>query len=229
MRALLFLDMDGARRVVPLAVVDRVEHVPTDAVQQAAGALRLTIDGEIIPLVARGAVHDRGTIGVIRVDDGVTQLGYAIAEALDIVDLPPDFVPAREPGPVAGVTMIDDQPVEMLDLHWLFAEHADPGNVEEAPLCLLTGSDASWMANFLRPVIEAAGYRIGTELRAGDMPRLALAMEDDPEVVSEHGVPVVRLSRRKAPRVQRGDLIYRYDRATLVSILEQYRAAGGVR
>ncbi|MFX7858044.1 hypothetical protein ABTK38_20270, partial [Acinetobacter baumannii] len=39
-QALLFLDLDGVRRAVPLSAVDRVELVPVSAARDTAGALR---------------------------------------------------------------------------------------------------------------------------------------------------------------------------------------------
>lgn len=226
-RALLFLDLDGERRAVPLGVVDRVELVPADAARETAGALRLSIDGGVMPLFARGPVSLREEIGVLRLDDGETQLGYAIAEALDIIVLGEDIAPAREPGPVAGVAMVEGEQIEVLDLHWLFAEHADFSDGPASPICLLIGSDASWMDAFLRPVIEGAGYRVATRLAEGEAPTIALAMEDDDAMLPVPAAQLVRLSRRKGDRVRKGELVYRYDRAALVRVLEERRAAGG--
>lgn len=228
-RALFFLDLDGVRRAVPLDVVDRVELVSTDAARLSAGSLRLTIDGGIIPLVARGPLEKFDEIGVLRMDDGESQLGYAIAEALDIIMLGEEMSPAREPGPVIGVVIVNGEQVEVIDVHWLFAEHAHGGNDAVAPICLVTGHDARWMETFLRPVIEAAGYRVATRVETGETPTIALAMEDDDAVAAAPSVPVVRLSRRKTERVKSGELVYRYDRATLVRVLEERKAAGGSR
>ncbi|MFX8055507.1 hypothetical protein ABTK93_19780, partial [Acinetobacter baumannii] len=45
--ALVFADLDGARRAVPLEVVDRIEKVGAGAIHRSAGRLRLTIDDRI--------------------------------------------------------------------------------------------------------------------------------------------------------------------------------------
>src|SRR3546814_11435701 len=99
----------------------------------------------MIPLAAQGGVDGRGDIHVIRMKDGDHEIGYAIAEALDIADVPLAMAIAREPGPVAGVIALDDDQIEMLDVHWLFADQIDGTfaatpphclNVERAPACL---------------------------------------------------------------------------------------------
>src|SRR3546814_3174191 len=86
--ALLFVDLDGVRRAVALAAIDRVEPVSIDAIHHKGGRLRLSIDGGMIPLAAQGGVDGRGDIHVIRMKDGDHEIGYAIAEALDIADVP---------------------------------------------------------------------------------------------------------------------------------------------
>src|SRR3546814_4638197 len=48
--ALLFVDLDGVRRAVALAAIDRVEPVSIDAIHHKDGRLRLSIDGGMIPI-----------------------------------------------------------------------------------------------------------------------------------------------------------------------------------
>jgi two-component system chemotaxis sensor kinase CheA len=221
-RALLFLDLDGARRAVPLAAVDRVEPADVQHIHFTAGELRLSVEGRLIPLAAQGGLDGREAVSILRLTDGAGELGYAIAEALDIADLPCAMAPAREPGPIAGVVGWQGEQIEMLDPHWLFAEHAAPGRDRLArPVCLLAGREAGWMATFLRPALERAGYRVATALKAGETPALTLAMDDD--AVGEE-TPVLRLSRE---RRDGADAVYRYDRAGLVEALARHAAAGG--
>ncbi|MFZ8499088.1 hypothetical protein ACO1NC_13850, partial [Staphylococcus aureus] len=42
-QALLFDDLDGVRRALPLSVIDRVEPVPAAAIRFSAGRLRLSV------------------------------------------------------------------------------------------------------------------------------------------------------------------------------------------
>mgnify|MGYP003351095082 CR=1 FL=1 len=56
--------------------------------------MRLTIDGRIIPLAARCEVGSAPVRSILRLKDGVSEIGYAIAEAADIVTLPAEIVAA---------------------------------------------------------------------------------------------------------------------------------------
>ena len=47
---LLFRGLDGGRRALRLAVVDRIEEVPASAVKTAAGQLRVQVGEAILPL-----------------------------------------------------------------------------------------------------------------------------------------------------------------------------------
>ncbi|MBX9815698.1 MAG: chemotaxis protein CheA [Sphingomonas sp.] len=217
--ALLFVDLDQSRRAVPLDVVDRVEPALAEAVRFTAGKLRLAIDGTAVPLatlagdVARDLIAQRGAISVLRMADGRAEVGYPIAEALDIVEIAEPVLPASNAGPVAGLVMIEGEPVELLDVHWLFAHAADAPQPPAPPLCLFAGAEARWMENFLRPVLEASGYRVATTPPKGETPAVVLAMEGEEVAAS---APVVRLRGEVGPG-RRGDSVYRYDRAALLA------------
>ena len=221
--ALLFDDLDGARRLVPLSIIDRIEPVAADAIRLSGGRLRLSVDGRIIPLAVQGTWEGRQAISVLRLRDGEAEIGYAIAEALDIVTLPETMVPPREAGPVAGVVSIDGEQVEVLDLHWLFATHGAEIGGEAPPLCLINGAETAWMKTFLKPVLEGAGYRVATRLKSGETAAVVLTMDEGAPPAHGH-VPVVRL-RRERGGGEAGGSIYRYDRDGLLAALA--RTAGG--
>ncbi len=221
--ALVFIDLDGVRRAVPLAVVDRIEQVEAEAIRFSAGRLRLTIDGRILPLAAQGDVGGIGAWSVLRLKDGASEIAYAIADAADIVVLPADLVPAQTPGPVAGVALLDGEPVELLDAHWLFAEHVEEFDQDDVtPLCLLSGADPGWLRTFVAPILENAGYRVTQTLAAGERADVVLTLDSEPEF-SAADAPLVRLRSKRGG----GDdgSIYRYDRAALLGALATARRA----
>jgi two-component system chemotaxis sensor kinase CheA len=220
-QALLFDDLDGVRRVVPLSVIDRVEPVSVGAIRVSAGRPRLSVDGAIIPLVALGDWTSQARVSVLRLRDGSVEIAYAIREAIDIVELPEDIVAADESGPIAGVVAIDGEQIELIDLHWIFANHAGGLREADAPVCLLDGADSAWMTTFLKPVLEGAGYRVATALRPGEVPRVVVQMDGD-TASGSFTAPVVRL-RRDAEGS--GDSIFRYDRPALLAAVA--RTAGG--
>ncbi|WP_374943648.1 chemotaxis protein CheA [Sphingomonas sp.] len=217
-RALLFDDLDGIRRAIPLAVVDRVETVAIEAIRDSAGRRRLVTGAAIVPLHACGPFGARANVAVLRLTDGAVDIGYAIAEAIEIVALPAEIAPARGGGFVAGVAMIDGAPVEVIDAHALFA--GEDVTLADPPLCLLHGDDGGWMDVFLKPALEASGYRCVASLAAGETAAVALAMEDDALAApSAFGpAPVIRLRR---DRLAAGGAasVYRYDRAALIAAI----------
>ena len=204
--ALLFEDTDGRRRAIALTVVDRVEPVASAAIQLTGGRWRLTLDGRTVPLVTRSERFDAATVPVLRLHDGETEIGYAVARPLDIVTLPRAVAPARGPGMIAGVVVVDGEQIEVIDPHWMFAsEHC--GAAAAAPICLLHADAGGWMAAFLRPALEAAGYRVTSRLAPGEQAAAVLALDDDVPA----GQGVVTLSRKP------GAGIYRYDRAAVIA------------
>ena len=50
---LLFRGLDGGRRALRLAVVDRIEEVPVGDVKRGAGQLRVQVGDAILPLAGR--------------------------------------------------------------------------------------------------------------------------------------------------------------------------------
>ncbi len=219
--ALLFRDLDDTIRAVPLDVVDRVESVDSDRIAMAAGVLRLTVDGTIVSLVAIADIGDRAAVGVIRMTDGKREIGYVIAEALDIVMLPEERGAPSIAGMISGVALVAGQPVELLDPFWLFADEGasaggSPPNA--APVCLIDPADA-WMHRFVAPMLTQAGYRVVDTLAPNESAGATLVLGD---TGSAHDEATVRL--RTSP-VGSDDSIYRYDRARILAAVAA-RTAG---
>lgn len=222
--ALVFADLDGARRAVPLEVVDRIEKVGAGAIHRSAGRLRLTIDDRIVPVAAVEGADPKRTGSILRLRDGVTEIAYAIAEPADIVAMPAEIAPASVRGPIAGVALIGGEPVEMLDPMWLFGEHGEE-DVDEAaaPVCLLGGGDTGWLGTFIQPLLESAGYRVVSDLAPGEAAQVVLTLDAEPEAGAP--APVVRLRSRK--RGGSDGSIYRYDRDALLGALADVARGGG--
>lgn len=228
--ALLFDDLDGQRRVIPLAVIDRIERIAAGSLQRSAGRVWLAIDGRVLPVVARVADGFDRVTSVLRLTDGSVELAYAIDDAVDIVMLPELAAPAMEVGPSCGIVLLDGEQVEQVDPLWLFEHHArtvaapsDGKGAVARPTCLLADGGSGWMRTFLRPMLEQAGYRAVERLRDDERPALVLTQTDavDP-VVPGADTPVVRL---RASLADTGDgSIYRYDRE---GVLQAVRRAVG--
>ena len=218
--SLLFRTIEGAKSLLPLSAIERIEDVSAEAVKLSGGRLHVAVGEAILPLEGCGATPPERGIRILRLTDGAAQIAYAFAEVVDIVTPDSEVRPVSAPGEVRGVTLIDGDQVEMIDLHWIFARHAaDPARKGTQPVCLLPRDDP-WIDNILRPIIESAGYRI---VRAGEPG----ADEADVAIVSEGAeVPapvsaarIVRLRSEVAPAGKKDDSIHRYDRAALLGAL----------
>ncbi|WP_308517159.1 chemotaxis protein CheA [Sphingomonas flavescens] len=221
---LLFRGLDGGRRALRLAIVDRIEEVHASAVTEAAGQLRVQVGETILPLAgARQADIAADKVRLFRLNDGVQEMGYAFAEVIDFAAIEHEIIHADRPGEVSGVSLVNNQPAELIDAHWLFANHvgcaARTGN---PPVCRLPAGDP-WMQNMLRPIVEAAGYRVVDE---DDKALADLAIvSHDAEVAPEDRNRTIRLRSDAEASGGKDDSIYRYDRAGLLMALKS--AAGG--
>src|SRR5256885_4732655 len=222
---LLFRGLDGGRRALRLAVVDRIEEVPASAIKQAAGQLRVQVGDSILPLAgASGAEFGEGKVRVFRLNDGVHELGYAFGEVLDFATIENDVIHAERPGEVSGVSLINGEPAEIIDAHWLFANHVGAAARATEPLVWRLSSDDPWMQNMLRPIVEAAGYRVVGE---GDEPADLVIASQGGDVSADAAKQTIWLRSEAEASGKKDDSIYRYDRAGLLMALKSAGAGRG--
>ena len=219
--ALLFEDLDGRRRVMPLAAIDRVEQVDAGQVRHSAGRLRIAIGPALILLHAVANHATRPVLTVLRLTDGEREIGYAVADPIEIVTLPKEVASAYGNGPIAGVVMIGNEQVELIDVHAMFA--GEEGPVAGRSICLLNDDAGGWMRTFLQPALEASGYRCVTELVDGERATVALAMDD---AEATPGLPTLKLRRDVGRHGPDDASIYRYDRAALLDAIASHVRTG---
>jgi two-component system chemotaxis sensor kinase CheA len=221
---LLFRGLDGGRRALRLAVVDRIEEVRASSIKQTAGQLRVQLGEAILPLAGAAAADvGEGRVRLFRLNDGQHEIGYAFAEVIDFATIESEVIHSELPGEINGVSLINGEPAELVDAHWLFANHVGTtARTKEQPVCRIPGWDP-WMQNMLRPLIEAAGYRVVGHAEDDDADVvIATIGEDLPEEAGEH---TIWLRSEPEPADQKDDSIYRYDRAGLLMALKT--ATGG--
>jgi len=221
---LLFRGLDGGRRAVRLALVDRIEEVPASAVKPAAGQLRVQVGEAILPLAGvPGDKVEGDTVRLFRLNDGSREIGYAFAEAIDFASIDNDVIRTERAGEIAGVSLVGGEPAELLDVHWLFANHAGAGQVAgPQPVCRLP-SDDQWMQHMLRPIVEAAGYRVIGDAD-DETADLVIAAQGSQTVDSAGQTIWLRAEPDAAGKKDQS--IYRYDRAGLLMAL---KSAGGAK
>ena len=223
---LLFRGLDGASRALRLAIVDRIEEVPASAIKPGAGQLRVQLGEAILPLAGVNGDLPEQKVRLFRLNDGVQEIGYAFGEVIDLSAIRHEIIRADGAGEIAGVALINGEPAELIDAHWLFAHHigvaAERGG--EPAVCRLPDDDP-WMQNMLRPIVEAAGYRvIGSSDPAEADLVIASAGTDAPEGDS---ASTIWLRATPEAKSKKDRSIYRYDRAGLLIALKT--AADGRR
>jgi two-component system chemotaxis sensor kinase CheA len=217
---LLFHGLDGSRRAMRLAVVDRIEEVSASAIRPGAGQLRVQLGETILPLAGVNGELPTEKVRLFRLNDGANEIGYAFREVVDLSTIAHEVIQAEVPGEIAAVTLIEGEPAELIDAHWLFASHLSAASRAAEPLVCRLPSDDPWMQNILRPIVEAAGYRVVSDADEADAHVAILSGDTNAGAASR----TIRLRSEPEPASEKDDSIYRYDRAGLLIAL---KTAGG--
>ncbi len=219
---LLFRDLDGIERGVPLALVERIEDCFASSVSTTAGRMRLNIDGRLVPLISCGAPIEDIKMRVLRMHDGNEELAYAIDSVIDIVPVTIDLQRSTVPGPVAGVMLVEERAIEFLDAFWLFAQGlGDEPKAAERPVCLLADNDP-WTRQVLAPLVQSAGYTvIYADDERAEAADLVIVPDSSPVETTEIGA-VVRLRPTAEERGASPDSLWRYDRVGLTAELRKH-------
>jgi len=222
---LLFRALDGSRRALRLAVVDRIEEVQIDAVKESAGQLRVQVGEAILPLAgASGARPADGKIRMFRLNDGAHEIGYAFAEVIDFATIDNEIIHSDSPGEISGVSLISGEPAELVDAHWLFANFVGAAARVTEPLICRLPTDDVWMQNMMRPIVEAAGYRVVGDEHEGRAD-LTIATQGA-EVPGDAAAKTIWLRSEPEATGKKDESIYRYDRAGLLMALKSSAGRG---
>jgi len=219
--ALLFVGLDGGRKIVRLGAIRRIERVAVAGVDLASDPPRAVIGEALLPLAGvTGASLPDGQLSVLRLGDGASEIAFAIERIVDTVELVGDIAPARRSGLSEGTALVDGLPTEVLDTHWLFANFASPPRALDPPVCRLPGDD-QWARTILAPLIESAGYRVVDESYEGNAD-VAIATEASGDPTCAGSVITLCADPQQAGQVP--GTLYRYDRAGLVAALAALRS-----
>lgn len=230
MQALMFRERDGACRLLPLAVVDRVEDIAAGQLAPCGAGTFARIEDRLIPAL-NAAPPVETSVQSLRLYAGDDQLCYLIEDVVDIVDVPLTLDAGLANGRLAGLVMVGDSQFEMLDPFTLFAEARAHGAVTRpaGPLrCLIADEEDVWMRTILAPLLVQAGHEVRFgPLDTADAADVILRSEGEDEGERDAdapaaGAPVITL--RDEPFGDDGDpqgTVYRYDRARIFAALAQ--------
>ena len=223
---LLFRGLDGSRRALRLAVVDRIEEVPASAIRAAAGQLRVQLGEAILPLAGAGSADlGEGKVRLFRLNDGLHEIGYAFAEVIDFATIEHDIIHSDRPGEISGVSLVNNEPAELVDAHWLFSNHAAASAPKQEQLVCLIPDWDPWMQNMLRPLVEAAGYRVVDDAENEKADVVIACLGEELPADASHKTIWLRSEPEAASK--KDFSVYRYDRAGLLTALKSVGAGRG--
>ena len=144
---IVFMGFDGIRRALPLGQVERLIEVAAAEIGQGGGQAHIVFEEAIVPLHGLAGAHQADSFDVLVLTDRGRRIAYATAGTVDTADIDLATVSLATG---RSLTLLDGQSIELLDLASLDSK---------APTCRLPGDDA-WTREFLRPLVESAGYRV---------------------------------------------------------------------
>jgi len=124
---------------------------------------------------------------------------------------------------VSGVSLINGEPAEIVDAHWVFANHSGTAASMSQPLVCRIPSDDPWMQNMLRQIVEAAGYRVVGD---GEEP-VDLVIAPQGSEIPDDAKQTIWLRSDAESSGKKDDSIYRYDRAGLLLALKSVGTGRG--
>ncbi len=232
---LLFRGFDGRRKAMRMAIVDRIEEVGPEAISAGDDRMRVVLGESILPLAGLEAgCAPESAFKLFRLCDGASEIAYAFSEVIDLASIDADIIVSEVPGEIEGITLIDGEAVSIIDPHWLFAHQSWRPAGQRQSVCSMPLGDP-WMTNFLKPIVEGAGYRIvdSADEVAIEIDLAIAPIEDETQV----GLPpamaahVIRLRAHPDETPGSPETIYRYDREGLLMALsaasEGRLASGG--
>lgn len=237
-RAMLFTDFAGRRMAVRLELVQRIETTTTSAIDRSAARPRVVIDGAILPLVGLPETPlTSEKLRLLRLADGSGELLHAVRTVEDAVELTNALVPVPEDPLIEAMTLVEGQPVALIDAHALFARYGEAPRAAPGARARCALPDSDWARTILAPLVASAGYDIVPAESADDDAGVVTILSEDVFEAAEllgrvPAGPVIRL-RDHPEDGGASDTIYRYDREGLLAALAAARhariAAGGQR
>ena len=175
---LLFRAGNFDRLAVPLALVARLEVIPRDRLEFAAGRPVVQYRGQLLPLVGldgqlgfeTGDSND-AQVQVIVFADGDNRIGMIVKEIVDIVDEQIHIRRASSRAGILGSAVIGNQVTDVLDLEAVIRS-GDTSWFEKAQkermVRILIAENSSFGRGLLRSSLEMGGYAVAEATDATD-------------------------------------------------------------
>jgi two-component system chemotaxis sensor kinase CheA len=223
-QALIYRERDGRERLLPLSVVDRVEDLEASQITVSDGLAFARTDDRLLPALNTNGIETSPPKS-LRLHGGHEQICYLIDDVVDIIEVPAKVDVPLAAGRVAGLVMVGDTQLEMVDPFALFAEAAErrvTSSRATRPIqCLIPDAEDPWMRNILAPLLVQAGHDVTFDISGNTAPDIILCSAEQPAPAAGGDVPVLVLREVADPTSASPDSIYRYDRDTIMAAVAQ--------
>jgi two-component system, chemotaxis family, sensor kinase CheA len=187
---LVFHAGDSVPKAVPLSLVARLEELPVESIEYSEGRPMVQYRGSLMPLLlvdSKCKLHSEGRQPVLVFVDGGMTMGIAVDDIKDIVDVVLDVELSADRNGRVGTAVIAEKVTEVLDVgHYFsiaFKDFLKLGDqVKETTIQrhraqkqLLLVDDSSFFRTMLKPLLQAAGYRVTAVASV----KAALALRDE--------------------------------------------------
>ncbi|MCB2066407.1 MAG: chemotaxis protein CheW [Erythrobacter sp.] len=124
--ALMFVGFDGHERAIEMSAVARLEKIDAAAARRGRdGSTQVVLDDRIVPLLGIDGDLPTGQLRLLRIEDGLTEIAFAIARMVDLIEFDPAKVKQQgRAGQRKRLALVDGRPVELLDKQAVLAAHA---------------------------------------------------------------------------------------------------------
>jgi two-component system chemotaxis sensor kinase CheA len=166
---IVFSSGGGNRQAVPLALVSRLERIPSESIEFADGRWMVQYRGMLLPLVPASDAIDMAAPGerpVIVFSDGGRSMGLAVEEITDIVEDRLEIqTESMSPG-IIGAAVVGGRSAEIIDIHH-FLRSADPAWFRFQAIAgprqrVLVVDDSPFFLNTIAPVLRTSRFQVVT-------------------------------------------------------------------
>ncbi len=227
-----FTDFNDELRALDLNLVARIDQVAFSALHRDDDRHYMVIDDNIVDVAGQCPGSDDGApVKVLRLSDGTTQLAYPVAKLGESIAYGGELSPVDPASRLLGIALVDGTPIPLIDGYALFAGRRQSDR--RRPKCHLPVHN-EWSDRILRPLVEAAGYRVA-DPASRDIPdpsaiRILMANEDGHGEREYHDAAMsaatILLHDDPAYSDTNSGAIYLHDRASIIAAL---RNAGSDR
>ncbi len=171
---LVFRSGSKEPKAVPLALVTRLEELPTDKIELSNGRYMVQYRDQLMPLVQIEGVEIRtsGVQPILVFSDDGRSMGLVVDEIIDIVEEQLNIEVSSGREGVLGSAVIKGLATEVIDVgHFLPMAFSDWFSRKEmrassTAQTVLLVDDSAFFRNMLAPVLKAAGYKVSVATNA---------------------------------------------------------------